>query len=147
MPRKRKKSRIFPLIAISALVIGALYFVWQSRPGYSIEPGTRTVEDAYQYRQTGIMAEVTGSVVRVLSLDENDPGLQKFIIRLGNGQSILVEHRHGGDERVPVSINDTVLVRGEYQWSETGGIIHHTERDLSTQRRHGWIELQGKRYN
>ena len=147
MPRKRKASRFIPLIALSALVVGALYFVWQSRPGYSIEPGVKTVEDAYKYRQTGIMAEVTGSIVRTLSIDEQQPDLQQFVLRLNNGQSILVVHRTGIEGRVPVTIGDTVLVRGEYAWTETGGIIRHTERDNSTQRRHGWIEHGGERYN
>lgn len=146
MPAQRKVSRTISLVATAA-VIGALYFVWQSRPGYTIEPGFKTVQDAYQYRQTGIMAEVTGAVVRTLSVDKEQPDLQQFVIRLTNGQTILVTHRAGVEGRIPLAIGDTVLVRGEYAWTETGGMLRHTERDLSTQRRHGWVEHQGERYN
>ena len=148
MPARKRKhvSRTLGLIALAAVAV-ALYSVWQSRPGYSIEPGFQVVQEAYQYRQTGIMVEVTGSVVRLLKPAPDAPDVQKFIIRLANGQSILVVHRAVPDDRVPVDINDNVLVRGEYVWTETGGTIRNTERDLSTQRRHGWIEYQGERYN
>lgn len=143
--KKKKASRLISLIAAGAAVV-ALYLIWQSRPGYSIEPGFATVQDAYRYRQTGIMAEVTGSVTRILQFDRDMPYVQKFVIRLPNGQSILVIHNRDRGGEVPLDIDDQVLVRGEYLWSETGGTIRNTERDMSTQRRHGWIDHEGKRY-
>jgi len=146
MPARKHISLTISLVAIAA-VAAALYFAWQSRPGYSIEPGIQAVQEAYQYRQTGLMVEVTGSVARLLRPAPEEPELQKFVLRLSNGQSILVVHRAGADSRVPARVNDNVLVRGEYVWTETGGTIRNTERDLSTQRRHGWIEYQGERYN
>lgn len=143
--RKKKRSLTLRLIAGAVLVI-ALYFVWHSQPGYDIEPGFVTVQDAYRYRQTGFMAEVTGSVVRILRMNREEPDLQKFVIRMSNGQPILVVHnlRTGGE--VPLAINDQVLVRGLYTWSETGGVIRNTERDRSIRRQHGWIEHKGERY-
>lgn len=148
MPARKRKhvSRTISLIAVAAAA-AALYFVWQSRPGYTIEPGFQVVQEAYQYRQTGMMVEVTGSVVRLLRPAPEEPDVQKFIIRLPNGQSIVVVHHAAPDNRVPVNVNDTVLVRGQYVWTETGGTIRNTSRDLSTQRRHGWIEFAGERYN
>lgn len=143
--RKKKASRLAGLFAAGAIIV-ALYLVWHSRPGYNIEPGFATVQDAYRYRQTGIMAEVTGSVTRILQFDKDVPHLQKFVIRMPNGQSVLVVHNRDSGGEVPLAINDEVLVRGEYIWSETGGTIRNTERDLSTQRRHGWIDHKGERY-
>ena len=145
MSRRKKASRFFGIFAVAA-VVAALYFVWQSRPGYSIEPGFATVQDAYRYRQTGIMAEVTGSVTRILRFDKDAPHLQQFVIRMQNGQSVMVVHNRDSGGEVPLAIGDEVLVRGEYVWGETGGTIRNTERDYSTQRRHGWIVHKGERY-
>lgn len=64
----------------------------------------------------------------------------------GYGQVLLVTHKSDPDEPVPVDIGDKVLVRGEYRFSETGGSINWTQRDYSARRRHGWIELDGKRW-
>jgi hypothetical protein len=145
--RKKRNSRKTMIVTAAVVVVIALALVWQSRPGYNIEPGVNTVEEAYKYRQTGMMAEVTGIVARVLVDDRNEPDLQKFVIRLPNGQSLLVVHNQKIGERVPIAANDTVLVRGEYQWSETGGTLRHTQRDYTPQRRHGWIDHRGERYD
>lgn len=142
--RKRTFLYLAAIAVLAALIAAAL--LWQSRPGYEIEPGFTTVQDAYHAHQSGMMAEVTGTVARILLDDKDDLRNQKFIIRLTNGQVLLVIHDQVTSGRVPVSINDTVLVRGEYQWSETGGILQFTHRDYSTRRMHGWIEHQGERY-
>ena len=34
----------------------------------------------------------------------------------------------------------------EYFWTETGGTIHKTERELSLDRRHGWVKHNGKKW-
>jgi hypothetical protein len=120
---------------------------WQFLPGYQVEPGFATVQDAFRDHQSGMMVEVSGNVVRILRDDKDDRRNQKFIIRLTNGQSLLVIHDQVAGERVPVAINDSVLVRGEYRWSETGGTVHFTRRDHSLHRLHGWIEHQGRRYD
>lgn len=147
MSGRKKHSRKIALVFAGLGVAVVLVLIWQSRPGYHIEPGFNTVQDAYRYRQTGMMAEVTGTVARVLATDKEEPDFQKFVIRLQNGQSLLVVHNQKLGDRVPVAVNDTVLVRGEYQWSETGGILRYTERDYTPRRRHGWIEYRGKRYD
>ena len=62
------------------------------------------------------------------------------------GQSLLVIHdkRVAGD--VPLAIDDAVTVRGQYKWSETGGGVENTHHDQSIERRHGFVEHEGKRY-
>lgn len=148
MSGKKKKFSHKTAIALGVfVVVVGLVLAWQSRPGYQIEPGFNTVHDAYRYRQTGMMAEVTGTVVRILLDEREEPDLQKFLIRLQNGQTLLVVHNQKIGERVPVAVNDTVLVRGEYQWTETGGTLRFTQRDYSPRRMHGWIEHQGQRYD
>lgn len=143
--RKRTYHYATAIAVLTVMICGAL--LWQSRPGYRIEPGIKTVQDAYRYHQTDVMAEVTGTVARILVDDRDDTRNQKFIMRLANGQSLLVLHDQVSSDRVPVKIDDTVLVRGEYQWTETGGTLRFTQRDYSPRRMHGWIDHQGQRYD
>lgn len=119
---------------------------WNSRPGYHVAPGFVAVQEAFQYRRSGFMAEVRGSVIRMLQTEKAAPYLQKFTLRMQHGQTVLVIHNRESGGEVPLSIGDEVLVRGEYLWSETGGTIRFTERDFSAQRRHGWIEHKGQVY-
>jgi hypothetical protein len=128
-----------------ALLFG--WYIWQSVPGYNIEPGFRTVEKAYINQQSGVMAEVSGRVVRVLVDGQTETEQQKFVIRLQNGQNILVGHNIRVSEKVPVEVNDTVTVRGEYTWSEPGGLIQWTSRDPGMKKRHGWVQHRGKIYD
>jgi Protein of unknown function (DUF3465) len=142
----RKHSRIIGVIAI-ALVLVALALLWHSRPGYEVRSGFTVIEDAYRYRQTGFMAEVDGTVARILMDDQEDQRNQKFTIRLTNGQMLLVIHDQEAAGRVPVSVGDRVLVRGEYVWTETGGTLRYTQHDYSPRRLHGWIDHNGERYD
>ncbi len=48
---------------------------------------------------------------------------------------------------MPLEAGDRVTVRGNYQWSELGGVIHGAQRDYSLERMHGWVELDGKKYD
>jgi hypothetical protein len=147
MARKKSSFRwiAITLGTVAVLVVAGGY--WQSRPGsgYTVELGFPALEQAYYNRQTGFMSEVSGTVVRFL-VDEKGASLQKFFIRLENGQTVLVIHDLKAGGRIPLAVNDQVKVRGEYSWSETGGTLQNTERDLSPQRRHGFVEHEGKRY-
>lgn len=146
MAASKKHSWAIGVITI-ALVLIALALVWQSRPGYEVKSGFAALQDAYNYRQTGFMAEVEGTVARILMADKEDQRNQKFTIRLTNGQMLLVIHDQEVAGRVPVSVGDSVLVRGEYVWTETGGTLRYTQRDYSTRRLHGWIDHRGERYD
>jgi len=141
------KTRLYAGVITGIFLLLFAAWAWQSVPGYKMEPGIGAVEKAYHSQQSGLMVEVTGEIVRILSDDKSDLQNQKFVIRLQNGQVLLVTHDISVAETVPVSINHEVTVRGEYSWTEPGGLIHWTHRDYSVNRRHGWIEHQGQKYD
>ena len=142
---KITKVLVFSITTFTMLLLA--WWSWQSVPGYKIEPGFWAVEKAFLNQQSGMMVEVDGKVVRILTADQEGSHHQNFVIRMRNGQSVLVSHSIAAAHRVPISIDDEVTVRGEYQWTEPGGAIHWTHRDFSPERRHGWIEHQGKKYD
>ena len=142
---KKKNSIAFPAVVL-ILAFAAIAWYWQRQPGYDIEPGILSIESAFHQQQSGLMVEVDGQVVRILEAHELRERYQEFIIRLRNGQSVHIVHDMAYADEIPLSIGDQVLVRGEYRWSENGGTISYTYRDRSMQRRHGWIDHRGDRY-
>jgi hypothetical protein len=146
---RKKNTHHWIAIALGTVaVLAAAGWYWQSRPGsgYTVELGFAPLEHAYHDQRTDFMSEVSGAVVRIVVDEKGDAPHQKFFIRLENGQTVLVVHDLEAGGKIPLAINDRVTVRGEYSWSETGGTLQRTERDLSTQRRHGFVEHEGKRY-
>lgn len=140
----------------SVFLTGAIIFVsislvagwsWHSTPSYSFESGNHIAAKAFYEQRTGIIVEVSGQVVRVLETYREDPGLQWFQMRTSTGQRFLVSHDRDFFGDIPLLVSDDVTVRGEYEWTETGGTIRHTRHDNSLERRHGWIEYKGKRYD
>ena len=144
MTRKKKKSilRFLPVV----IVIIVIAWFWHSRPSYDLEPGYQSVERAFHEQQSNLMVEVTGTVVRILETNANRERYQEFVIRIENGQSVRVVNDMRYTDHIPLSINDNVTVRGDYLWSEGGGTIRYAHQDRSAQRRHGWIDHEGKRY-
>ena len=148
MVGKTHKIRfIWGLVVVLGIGLGLAYY-WHDQPGsgYDVEVGFAPVEQAFHDRRSEFMTEVSGTVIRVLTIDPKDASAQKFVMRLENGQSLLVIHDRVAAGEVPVSIGDAVTVRGEYAWSETGGSVKDTQHDPSIERRHGWVEHKGKRY-
>lgn len=147
MLAKVTKTRLFAALITGIFILLFASWAWHSVPGYRIEPGYGVVAKAYLNQQSGGMVEVSGQVIRILTDDKEDLQRQKFVIRMQNGQSLLVIHSIVDAEQVPISIHNEVTVRGEYSWTEPGGLIHRTHRDHSAKRRHGWIEHQGQKYD
>ena len=149
MATQGNKNAARTIVTTAALLAGgiAVYLFWHSRPGYEIEPGFMTVEKAYLSHESGMMAEVHGRVVRILRDEREGVHRQRFVIRLPNGQMVIVIHNVEDSDRVPVRLEDPVLVRGQYEWEESGGVLHWTHRDSSPNRRHGWVEHMGRRYD
>ena len=146
--KKRGKA---PTFVTGAIIATALFLVagwsWQSIPDTSeLHVGHLAVEKAYYDKVSGLLVEVDGEVVRLLAPSPGNSRLQRFLIRMNNGQVVQIMHMNDRKERIPLTANDRIKVRGEYSWSETGGTIHSTERDMSLARRHGWVEHQGRTY-
>lgn len=148
MSGKHHIRRVVVAALLVAGVAAGIFFYWHDQPGsdYRVEIGFAAVEQAFHEQRSDFMIEVSGTVVRVLTSNRNRPQTQEFVIRLENGQSLLVVHDKRASGGVPVSVDDRVTVRGEYKWSETGGRVQNTQHDPSLERRHGFVEHKGKRY-
>lgn len=146
--KKKGRRPVFLTVAIVFVSISLVTgWTWHSMPSYSFEAGNHIAAKAFYEQRTGMMVEVTGQVVRVLDDDQTDSDFQWFQMRTPNGQHFLVGHGNGNTDSIPLRARESVVVRGEYEWTESGGTIRQTQRDTSLRRRHGWIEYKGKRYD
>lgn len=146
---KKKGSNPVALTAIIVFTSASIMagWSWHSVPDYELNAGNHVVEQAYYEKQTGLMVEVSGKVVRVLGSGESDDALQWFQMRTPAGQRLMVSHDGGIGGPLPLSPRDDVIVSGRYEWTESGGTIRNTGRDASLARQHGWIELNGRKHD
>lgn len=115
-------------------------------PGDVAERGVQAMHDAFANGQSDLVVEAAGRVIKVLPDDHDGDRHQRFILKTSRGQTVLIAHNIDLAPRVPVREGDTVRFKGEYEWSEQGGVIHWTHHDPQGWREGGWIEHAGKTY-
>lgn len=118
----------------------------------SARSGTAATTDArlataFERREYGLQVRGHGTVDRVLSDDNDGSRHQRFILRLGSGQSLLVAHNIDLAPRVAgLAVGDTVEFLGEYEWNDRGGVIHWTHHDPDGSHVGGWLRHAGHTY-
>lgn len=104
------------------------------------------IERLFRERRSDEMVTAVGDVDRTLPDDNVGSRHQKFILELATGRTLLISHNIDLAPRVPLDRGDRVIVRGEYEWTERGGVVHWTHHDPKQWREGGWIEHEGQRY-
>jgi len=140
------------LLIIVILAVLAYSFIQENRPpatdfGQSARNTDNVLQDAFDNGQSDIQVRGQGRVNKILSDDTEGSRHQRFILRLGSGQSILVSHNIDLAPRLAgLSQGDTVEFFGEYEWNSKGGVIHWTHHDPAGRHVGGWIRHKGKTY-
>lgn len=99
------------------------------------------------YWRAGGQVEGSGTVVRVLSDDNDGSRHQRFILELSAGRTVLIAHNIDLAPRVrSLSQGDTVSFFGEFETNDRGGVIHWTHKDPQGRHVDGWLEHRGTRY-
>jgi hypothetical protein len=113
-------------------------------PGITLD---RSVQRAFENRQSNVQVEGEGIVERVLSDDRSGLPHQRFIVRLASGQTVLIEHNIEAAPRIKnLKVGDTVEFSGEYVWNEQGGLVHWTHDDPAGKHPDGWVKHNGQTY-
>lgn len=110
------------------------------------DEGERAILEAFAAKRSNLLVEVRGRVKRKLADDTEGSPHQKWILELASGHTVLVAHNLDLAPRVPLEAGDELLVRGEYEYSREGGVLHWTHDDPKGKHPGGWVELRGKRY-
>jgi hypothetical protein len=91
--------------------------------------------------------EDSGFVRRLLTDDNDGSRHQRFILQLGNRDTLLIAHNIDLAKRVPLGMGDRVKFRGMYEWNELGGLVHWTHHDPHGVEDGGWIAYRRKKYS
>ena len=148
------KNKLILLAAILvAGFVGVENYSGTSRTGnvetaaQSNHSGDAAFTQAYESRATKLQIGGAGRVAKILSDDNDGSRHQRFIIRLGSGQTLLVAHNIDLAPRVAaLKEGDTVEFYGQYEWSDKGGVIHWTHDDPRGRHVAGWIKHNGQTY-
>jgi hypothetical protein len=132
---------LLPVLVVLVLAAGTM---WRTA---SSPPSTGDVDEAFAARTSGVQVDAAGRVQRVLADDREGSAHQRFIVELPSGLTVLVAHNIDLAPRVPeLDVGDDVVVHGQYEWNEKGGVIHWTHHDPQGRHAGGWIEHDGRRY-
>ncbi|MBB6095294.1 molybdopterin converting factor small subunit [Povalibacter uvarum] len=119
-----------------------------SSPAVAVESSADDIlAQAYENQRSNIQVRGHGTVQKILSDDNQGSRHQRFLIRLGSGQTLLVAHNIDLAPRIDsLREGDRVAFFGEYEWNNKGGVLHWTHRDPQGRHAHGWLEHDGRRY-
>jgi hypothetical protein len=138
-------------IAYILVVVVAYYayehFLIPELPASTARPTSVQSNLVIEQWRSGQQVSGIGTVVRVLSDDNDGSRHQRFVLELGSGRTLLVAHNIDLAPRIPsLSKGDTVSFYGEYETNQQGGVIHWTHNDPQGQHVAGWLEHKRRRY-
>ena len=111
----------------------------------TLRQGNSGLTHAFENHADGVQVEGQGTVVKVLRDDNEGSRHQRFIIRVDDGNTLLIAHNIDLAPRVsPLSEGDTVSFSGEYAWNSKGGVVHWTHHDPKGLHAAGWIRHDGQ---
>ena len=112
-----------------------------------ISTSDRLLKDAFNNEESGIQVRGSGRVIRILPNDDEGSRHQKFIIKLGSGQTLLISHNIDIAPRInSLRKGDQIDFCGEYEWNDKGGVVHWTHHDPDGRHEDGWLKHDGRKY-
>lgn len=105
------------------------------------------LQQAYAARQSNLQVQGDGQVIRILPDDNEGSRHQRFILRLGSSQTLLVAHNIDLAPRInSLAVGDSVEFFGEYEWNSQGGVLHWTHHDPNGRHVDGWLKHRDQIY-
>ena len=110
--------------------------------------GDQELSAAYAVKSSDVQVGSSGVVVKILSDDNTVSRHQRFILKLSNGQTILIAHNIDLAPKIEtLRAGDSVEFYGEYVWNNKGGVVHWTHHDPAGRHQGGWLIHNGRKYD
>lgn len=147
-------KKLWPLLLAAA--VGALWYFqqpegvapgWVEKPAPVAEAADSDIESLFERRRSNVQVLGAGTVLRVLSDDNEGSRHQRFIVELPSGHTLLIAHNIDLAPRIgSLKEGDRVEFHGEYEWNDKGGVVHWTHHDPQGRHVAGWLKHAGKQY-
>lgn len=141
MPLKRRaivRSLLAAVVAVAGVILAQL------------EAGDRGAEAVTSPRWSVALdeawVETPVTIYRLLADDNEGSRHQRLLARAPDGHSLLIVHNIDLAERIPAREGDELFVRGQFEWTDKGGLIHWTHHDPQGRHAGGYIDHRGERY-
>ncbi|WP_137719627.1 DUF3465 domain-containing protein [Methylobacillus flagellatus] len=135
------------LILVMAVIFTVNHHNASSAPDQLQQDGVAAIAQAYAERRGNLQVQAEGVVSKLLKDDLQGSRHQRFILRLHNGQTVLVAHNIDLAPRITgLKAGDKVAFYGEYEWNNKGGVIHWTHHDPQGRHPAGWLRHNGHTY-
>jgi hypothetical protein len=141
-------KRFLPvLIIFAAVYLYQEFGVPNHQQGPETTPASAGLSEAGTSYRAGHQVRGSGTVVRILSDDNDGSRHQRFILRLANGRTLLIAHNIDLAPRIDgIREGDTVEFYGEFASNSKGGVIHWTHHDPQGRHPDGWLRHGGRTY-
>lgn len=105
------------------------------------------IAQAFKNKESNLLVASGGTIEQILTDDLNPPIHQRFILKLENGQTLLMLYNIDLASRIEdLRVGDYVSFKGRYFWNDKGGAIHWLHHDPSGRLAGGWVKHKGKIY-
>ena len=112
-----------------------------------ISTNSNSLSKAIRNKQSDVIVEGEGTVIKVLPDDTKGSQHQKFILKISSGETILVAHNIDLAPRITgIAKHDKVGFKGEFEWNDRGGVVHWTHHDPRGNHVGGWLKHNGNIY-
>tara|TARA_R110002096_G_scaffold16898_12_gene58132 strand:+ start:76544 stop:77071 length:528 start_codon:yes stop_codon:yes gene_type:complete len=115
-------------------------------PAKEARTALASFSEAFAERKSERWMTVSVRVIKTLPDDNKGSRHQRFLVEGRDGTTVLVAHNIDLAKHVPLRIDETIEIRGRYEWNEKGGVLHWTHADPSGRLDGGWIRHQGIEY-
>lgn len=141
----KKTKSILSLIIIVLLYLGNEYL--DLSPSSIDHSSKNNIEYLIQHQQSNSQVQVTAKIFKLLPDDLHGSRHQRFLIKLPQGQTVLIAHNIDLAPKVnKLKKGTNISIYGEYEWNQKGGVIHWTHKDPSRRHIDGWIDYRGGVY-
>lgn len=104
---------------------------------------------AFSAQQSRVEVVADGTITRDLGLRNGRSGTHEgYLLRLNSGCDVVVKVETNVTLTGPVQLRagDRAIVKGEYEWSRLGGVLHWTHHDPRGRHEGGYVRVEGRSY-
>ncbi|MDQ2865520.1 MAG: DUF3465 domain-containing protein [Candidatus Eremiobacteraeota bacterium] len=132
-----------------AVAIAAALWACSAQTGATTQRGNDAVCAAYRSQSSRIEVVASGKITRVLGVRSGRSGDHEgYLVRLDSACNLTVriETNVTLTGAVPLHADESVAVKGEYEYYSRGGVIHWTHRDPRGNHEGGYVRASGVTY-